>query len=304
MRRDSLPLPQAPVRGASRLATAALTAAALFCFAGNSWLCRSALRAREIDPASFTAVRIAAGALVLALLALTRSRPPDGTRFAGSFGSALALFAYAVAFSLAYLRLSSGIGALVLFGAVQLTMMFGGFRAGHPPTRFDVAGIALAFAGLALLGLPGATAPDPLAVAGMAAAGVAWGVYSLRGRREKSPPLAVTAGNFARALPLAAAALGLASLVAPLAASPRGWALAAISGGLTSGVGYAVWYAALPGLRAVEAGLVQLGVPVLTALGGVALLAERLSLRLAAATALVLSGIALALIANVRIPRR
>jgi drug/metabolite transporter (DMT)-like permease len=304
MRRESSPLPVATVRGSSRLATAALTSAALFCFAGNSWLCRAALRSGEIDPASFTAVRIAAGALVLALLVLARAPAAAGSRFAGSLGSALALFAYAIAFSLAYLRLSSGVGALVLFGAVQLTMMFGGFRAGHLPTIFDAAGMAIAFAGLALLALPGATAPEPLAVAGMASAGIAWGIYSLRGRKEKSPPLAVTAGNFARAVPLAGAALALALLLAPLHASPRGWAFAALSGGLTSGFGYAIWYAALPGLRAVEAGLVQLAVPVLTALGGVVLLAERLSFRLIAATALVVSGIALALVAGVRSPRR
>lgn len=299
MQSDSSPLARS-----SRLATAALTVGALFCFAGNSWLCRAALRAREIDPASFTAVRIAAGAAVLALLVLARSRPVRGPRFAGSVGSAAALFAYAIAFSLAYLRLDSGVGALALFGAVQLTMMTGGFLAGHRPTVSDATGVALAFSGLALLALPGATAPDPLAVLGMTLAGTAWGVYSLRGRSETSPPLAVTAGNFALALPLAAAALAVAFAFAPPHASRRGLALAALSGGLTSGVGYAIWYAALPGLRAVQAGLVQLVVPVLTALGGVLLLGERLSLRLAAAAALVLSGIALALLAGAKMKLR
>jgi drug/metabolite transporter (DMT)-like permease len=245
-------------------------------------------------------VRIASGALVLALLVLLRTRGNTGNRFGGSFASALALFAYAIAFSFAYLKLDSGVGALVLFGAVQLTMLVGGFRAGQAATLFDGLGMALALGGLMLLALPGAAAPDPLAALGMAFAGVAWGIYSLRGQRETLPPLAVTAGNFARAVPLALAVLVVALVVAPSPASARGLLLAALSGGLTSGVGYAVWYAALPGLEATHAGLVQLAVPVLTALGGLIFLAERLSLSLAGAAALVLSGIALALVA----PRR
>jgi drug/metabolite transporter (DMT)-like permease len=253
-------------------------------------------------------VRIAAGAAVLAVLVLLRPAPDAGpdprARFAGNFASALALFGYAIAFSLAYLRLDSGVGALILFGAVQITMMAGAVVAGQRPTAVDAVGVALAFSGLALLAAPGATAPEPLAALGMALAGASWGIYSLRGRREAAPPLAVTAGNFARALPLAALALAAAALVATPAASRRGLALAAISGALTSGVGYAIWYAALPRLKALEAGIVQLAVPVLAASGGVLLLGERLSLRLAAATVLVLGGIALALVGGAKIRAR
>lgn len=284
--------------------TAALTAVALVAFAGNSWLCRAALRPgeleRAIDPATFTAVRIASGALVLLLLVLLQSRSFRFPRRAGSFRSALALFAYAIAFSFAYLSLSAGVGALILFGVVQLTMLVGGFRAGQSPTLFDGIGIGLALMGLSCFALPGATAPAPLAALGMAFAGIAWGVYSLRGRRETLPALAVTAGNFARAAPLAVAALAVAFAISPLRATPRGLLLAVLSGALTSGIGYAIWYAALPGLKAVQAGLLQLAVPVLAALGGVAFLGERLHGRLIVAAALVLGGIALSLTASSR----
>ncbi len=292
-------------RPISTVRAAGLTTAALVAFAGNSWLCRAALRplegGRAIDPATFTAVRIASGAVVLTLLLLARSPARHTPRFAGSWGSALALCAYALAFSFAYLELSAGVGALILFGAVQLTMFTGGFVSGQRPTPFDGIGLALALGGLALLALPGATAPAPLAALGMAGAGIAWGLYSLRGRAERSAPLAVTAGNFVRATPLALAALAI--VAAPGAAGPGarlssyGVALALLSGGLTSGIGYAIWYSALPGLRAAQAGLVQLAVPVLTAAGGVIFLSERLSGRLLMAAALVLSGIALAIVA-------
>ncbi len=294
------------------LRTTALTTGALLAFAANSWLCRAALRGDRlgstIDPASFTALRIASGAVVLFLLCLARSPAPRSFRLGGSWGSALALCAYAIAFSFAYLELSAGVGALILFGAVQLTMFVGGFLSGQPPTALDGVGLTVACAGLVVLTLPGATAPAPLAALGMALAGIAWGLYSLRGRSERAAPLAVTAGNFARALPLAlapVAAWALFAMALPgssLHASARGAGLAALSGGLTSGVGYAVWYAALPGLRAVQAGLVQLAVPVLTAAGGVLLLSERVSARLVLAAALVLSGIALAVVAP-RVPQ-
>jgi drug/metabolite transporter (DMT)-like permease len=218
-------------------------------------------------------------------------------RAAGSAASALALFAYAIAFSFAYLELGVGVGALVAFGAVQLTMIVGGIRAGQAPTVLDGLGLALALAGLVTLTLPGASAPPLLAAGAMALAGVAWGVYSLRGREERSAPLAVTAGNFLRAIPLAGLALATMALAGPsLQVSRQGALLAVLSGTLTSGVGYAIWYAALPGLRAVQAGLVQLVVPVLTAAGGVTFLGEKLSLRLVAAAVLVLAGLALAVV--------
>jgi drug/metabolite transporter (DMT)-like permease len=270
-----------------------LSATALVAFAANSWLCRAALRSSTIDPQSFTAVRLGTGAVVLALLAGARRASPVRH---GSWLSALALFAYAIGFSLAYVRLDTGVGALVLFPAVQLTLLVGGLVAGHRLRWRDGAGVGMALAGLALLAAPGARAPEPWALAGMAAAGVAWGLYTLRGRGAAGSlaPLLATAGNFARALPLALVALWAAGGIA--VATPRGLALAAISGGVTSGLGYAVWYAALRGLTPLQAGLVQLAVPVLAALGGVALLGEDLTLRLLGAGALVVGGIGWALL--------
>ena len=259
------------------------------------------MRGRSIDAASFTALRLLAGALVLALLAAWTFRRSPALRRGGSARSALALFAYAIAFSFAYLELPSGVGALLLFGAVQLTMLVGGFLAGQRPTAFDGVGIALALAGLAWLTLPAtAAAPPSWAAAGMASAGVAWGIYSLRGRSERVPPLAATAGNFVRSVPLALGAVLVAALASPLHVTPRGVTLALLSGALTSGLGYVVWYAALPGLRAAQAGLVQLAVPVLTALGGVLFLAERFTVRLGVSSVLVLGGIAVALLAGAR----
>lgn len=265
--------------GAARTAT--LTALALLAFAGNSLLCRAALRddagGAAIDAASFTAIRIASGAAALWLLLRWRAATPQSAApLPGSWGSAAALFIYAAAFSFAYLSLGAATGALLLFGAVQATMI-----------------------GVALL-LPGLTAPPAGGAALMLAAGAAWGAYSLRGRSadaRSGNATAVTAGNFARAVPmalaLALAALPWAHLDAP------GVALAVASGALTSGVGYAIWYAALPALRATHAATVQLAVPVITALGGVLLLAEPLHLRLVLCAALVLGGIAL-----VVLPRR
>jgi drug/metabolite transporter (DMT)-like permease len=263
---------------------------ALVAFAANSWLCRAALRTSAIDPQSFTAVRIGSGALVLALLVVARHDHPLRH---GDWVSALALFGYAIGFSLAYVRLEAGVGALVLFSAVQLTLLVGGLVAGHRLRWREGAGVLLALAGLGLLGAPGGHSPPPPALAGMAAAGIAWGLYTLRGRGSPAPLLA-TAGNFARALPFALVALVTARGVFHL--SPRGLTLAAISGGITSGLGYAVWYAALRGLTPLVAGLVQLAVPVLAALGGVALLGEQLTSRLLGAGALVLGGIGWALV--------
>ena len=283
---------------ASRPGVLALTALAMVAFAANSVLARLALRTTAIDASTFTAVRIGAGAVVLVLLA--RSRRGSGVRGeraprerAGSWASALALLGYAAAFSFAYLSLSAGTGALVLFGAVQITMIGAGWAAGERLSGRQLAGTALALAGLVVLVAPGVRAP-PLGAAGlMAASGVAWGVYSLRGRGAGAP-VAVSAGNFARAVPLA---LGLAVAAALAGRPPQldglGLAYAVASGAVTSGLGYAVWYAVLPALRASTAATVQLSVPVLAALGGVALLAEPVTARLAVASAVTLGGIAL-----------
>jgi drug/metabolite transporter (DMT)-like permease len=270
--------------GAPTSQTLALTAVAMLAFAGNSLLCRLALQHSGIDPASFTTVRLTSGAVVL--WALVRWR---GQRPAGDWGSAAALFVYAAAFSYAYLSLSAGTGALLLFGAVQATMLGWGLWHGQRLGRGQTAGLVLAMGGLVALLLPGVTAPPAGGALLMTAAGVAWGVYSLRGRGA-GDPTAVTAGNFVRAsalaVPLALAALPWARVdVAGLL-----WALC--SGAVTSGLGYAVWYTALKGLQPTSSASVQLSVPVLTALGGVALLSEPLTLRLALCSAAILGGIA------------
>ena len=270
--------------GAPTSQTLALTAVAMLAFAGNSLLCRLALQHSGIDPASFTTVRLTSGAVVL--WALVRWR---GQRPAGDWGSAAALFVYAAAFSYAYLSLSAGTGALLLFGAVQATMLGWGLWHGQRLGRGQTAGLVLAMGGLVALLLPGVTAPPAGGALLMTAAGVAWGVYSLRGRGA-GDPTAVTAGNFVRAsalaVPLALAALPWARVdVAGLL-----WALC--SGAVTSGLGYAVWYTALKGLQPTSSASVQLSVPVLTALGGVALLSEPLTLRLVLCSAAILGGIA------------
>jgi len=276
------------------LRLALLTLLTMSAFAGNSLLCRAALRQTAIDPWSFTLVRIVAGALALALIALFRS---GGFRQAGSWGSGLALFAYAAFFSGAYVTLPAGTGALLLFGAVQATMIVWGLRSGERIRLAQGVGLALALAGLVLLTLPGIAAPRPLGALSMLAAGLAWGIYSLRGRGGKDP-LRTTAGNFLRAcLPAGLLALALISYTRFDAA---GFAYAALSGALASGVGYAIWYTVLPHLTATRAAGVQLSVPVLAALGGIAFLSETLTLRLVGASILVLGGIALVVLERAR----
>jgi drug/metabolite transporter (DMT)-like permease len=264
----------------------ALTLLALVAFAANSILCRLALRSGSIDPASFSAVRIASGAAVL--LFLMRLRRTG--RMAGSWRSAAWLVLYAVPFSIAYLHLGAGTGALLLFGAVQVTMVVAAILRGRRPSMVQWYGLALALAGLVYLFLPGLTAPAPLSAALMLAAGIAWGCYSLAGHGA-SDALAETAGNFAWAVPLVVAFwFGARSGVH---AQPAGIGWALVSGAVTSGLGYAIWYRALPHLTSVTAAIVQLAVPILAAVGGVVLLDERVTVRLLIASALVLGGIAL-----------
>lgn len=268
-------------------ATVALTCAAMLAFAGNSLLCRLALLHTSIDPASFTTVRIASGALVLSLLVWAREKRAT---VAGSWLSAFALFAYAAAFSFAYVSLTAGTGALLLFGAVQTTMVGYGLYAGERFSRIQLFGVALACGGLVYLLLPGLSAPPFAGAALMIAAGVAWGVYSLRGRGA-GDPTQVTAGNFVRAVPfvLALSAITLTRSSADAA----GITYAVASGALTSGIGYAIWYTALRDLKATSAAMVQLSVPVIAALGGVAVLGEHLTLRLVVASIAVIGGIAI-----------
>lgn len=268
------------------------TVAALLGFAANSILCRMALGSQAIDAWSFTLVRLAGGALMLSVIA--RSTSAGRTQPSGaSFLSAAALFAYAAAFSLAYLRLGAGIGALVLFASVQATMIGWGVWCGQRPTRAEWLGLAIALGGLAWLTLPGAAAPDPIGLALMLAAGVAWGVYSLRGRASRSP-LAATAGNFVRSVPMARA--GFALSLPSAHASSRGIALALASGAIASGLGYTLWYRALPHLAPTRAALVQLVVPVLAAAAGVVWLGERVSVRLVVAGAMILGGVGVAVV--------
>src|SRR5437868_1660550 len=250
-----------------------LTVLAMTAFAGNSLLCRQALKRTPIDAASFTFIRILSGAVALWLVVVLRK----GTRpKAGTWASALALFAYAAAFSFAYLSLSAGTGALLLFGAVQATMIIWGLRKGERLRFWQTVGLVLALSGLVALLFPGLSAPPLGGSILMLGAGIAWGIYSLRGQAA-GDPICETAGNFWRAVPLAAV-LGIAFL--PWINVDRARVeYAILSGAIASGVGYAIWYTALPWLKAAAAATVQLSVPVLAAAGGILFLDESITLR-------------------------
>ena len=273
------------------LRTVALTALAMLAFAANSLLTREGLAGSDTDAATFSSLRILSGAATLALVLRLRSRPAP-VAGEGGWPGALSLFAYLIAFSFAYLSLSAGTGALILFGTVQLTMFAAALRAGERFPPLGWAGLAMAMGGLVYLMAPGVTAPDPVGAALMAVAGIAWGLYSLLGRGARDP-LAATARNFALATPLVLL-VSLASL-ASAHVDPKGAALAVASGALASGCGYVVWYAALPLLSAGRAATVQLTVPVIAALGGALLLSEPLTSRLLLASAITLGGVALVL---------
>jgi len=270
--------------------TACLTILAMLAFAANSLLCRLALKDGHIDAASFTALRLGSGALVLGLIVYGRGARPLA---AGSWRSAWALFIYAAGFSYAYLGLSAATGALLLFGAVQASMISYGLYAGERMSARQVAGLAIAGAGLVALLLPGLAAPSPLHALLMVTAGMGWGVYSLQAKGS-GDPTGVTAGNFLRAAPIAAV-LGAAWLPWSTV-DAAGVAYALASGALASGLGYVIWYQALPGLNATTAASVQLSVPVLATLGGVVLLSEPLTARLLYASAAILGGLALVMI--------
>jgi drug/metabolite transporter (DMT)-like permease len=270
--------------------TLLLTAASLVAFASNSIFCRLALAQHAIDAATFTSVRLASGAIVLGILAFRGLRP-----WPGSFASAAVLILYAVPFSFAYLALGAGVGALVLFGSVQLTMIGWGVARGERPPPAVWLGLLIAFAGLVALTTPGANAPDFRGVLAMAVAGMCWGAYSLRGRGSRARPVAVTAANFMACLPAVVLVQAAASKWTATHASPRGIALAVASGALASGIGYSFWYAALEELSATRAAIVQLTVPILAAIGGVALLGEHLSIRLVAAGIAILGGVGIAI---------
>ncbi|WP_254262316.1 DMT family transporter [Marinobacterium weihaiense] len=267
-----------------------LTVLAMLAFAGNSLLCRIALTETAIDAASFTSVRLVSGALVLALLVQLFKREASGS---GNNLSALALFLYAACFSFAYLTLDSGMGALILFGAVQASMIGFGLWRGERFSLLQLLGLLLALGGLIALLWPGVSAPPLTGALLMLVAGVAWGVYSLRGR-QGGDPTRVSAGNFLRTVPLAVA-LSLVML-ADLQVDTAGLSYAVASGALASALGYAIWYTALPLLKASHAATVQLSVPVIASVGGVLLLDEALTLRLVLAAIAILGGIALVIL--------
>jgi len=267
------------------------TALALTAFAFNSILCRMALGKDEIDAASFTTVRLAAGAVTLALISASVGKTRSVFR-SGHWASAFFLFAYAICFSFAYVGLTTGTGALILFGSVQLTMVAAAFVRGERPKALELAGIVIAFSGLVYLVFPGLTAPPFVNSVLMAAAGAGWGFYTLRGRGSKDP-LAETTGNFVRSLPMVV--LAAIPFVNGLHLSNRGVVLAVLSGALASGVGYSVWYAALKYHTAMRAAVLQLAVPVIAAGGGIMLLSETANRRLLIAAVLVLGGIMLAI---------
>jgi drug/metabolite transporter (DMT)-like permease len=309
-----------------------LTLLAMIAFASNSLLCRAALKENSIDPATFTFVRIFSGALAVWLVMSIRRRvmvdrtatplaegpridvgfpsPPSSPKGradpfslrkkvwmrmldwkdVGNWISAVALFAYAAGFSFAYTSLSAGTGALLLFGAVQATMILRGLHKGERLNTIQIVGFIVAVAGLVVLVFPGLSAPPLIGSILMLGAGLAWGIYSLRGKGERNPAR-VTTGNFARAVPFAAA---LSIICAPWKNyNLSGITYAITSGAVTSGLGYVIWYSALPGLKTASAATVQLSVPVLAATGGILLLGEPITVRYMLASVAVLGGIAL-----------
>lgn len=262
---------------------------ALVCFAFNSILCRLALKTDEIDAPVFTVIRLVSGAVVLFVI-LSFFNKKDAEKGAGNWLSAFWLFAYAICFSFAYLGLTTATGALILFGAVQLTMIVFALVKGERPHRLEWLGLIFALGGLVYLVLPGLESPPFWSAVLMILAGVAWGFYTLRGRGSANP-LAETSGNFLRSVPFVA--LAALPFLANVHLSTKGVLLAVLSGAVASGIGYSVWYAALRFHTATRAAVLQLSVPAIAALGGVVFLAETISVRLILASCLILGGIGL-----------
>ncbi|MDX8410056.1 MAG: DMT family transporter [Mariprofundales bacterium] len=272
--------------------TMVLTTLAMLAFAANSLLCREALKHTPIDAASFTLLRLLSGAVVLWLIVRCRN---GAWHIGGDWPAAGALFVYAAGFSFAYVHLSAATGALLLYGAIHATMTSHGLRNGERLAGWQLGGLIIALLGIVSLLLPGLEAPPLTASLLMLTAGVAWGIYSLRGKHGGGDPSRNTAGNFLRALPLALVlALGWGLTGSDtLVWDGTGIGYAVASGAVASGLGYVIWYTALPALRATQAATVQLSVPVLTALGGAMLLAEPITLRIVLASIAILGGIAL-----------
>jgi drug/metabolite transporter (DMT)-like permease len=270
------------------------TSFALACFAFNSILCRLALQPDEIDAASFTLIRLAAGAFTLLLI--SSFSKTDAKR--GNWLSAFFLFAYAVCFSFAYINLTTATGALILFGSVQTTMIVAALFKGERPSVLEWIGLALALGGLIYLVFPGLAAPPLLNSVLMSSAGIAWGFYTLRGRGSANP-LADTTGNFLRTVPMII--LLCLPFLANVHLSQKGIVFAVLSGAIASGIGYSVWYAALKFHTATRAAILQLAVPILAATGGVIFLSEEIRLRLILAALLILGGICLAIFGRAKI---
>jgi len=275
-----------------------LTLLAMIAFAGNSVLCRIALEQTQIDAASFTSVRLISGALILWLLVKIRHANSEGR---GSWLSAFALFIFAAGFSFAYVSLSAATGALLLFGSVQASMIGYGIAKGEQISLLQKVGLGLALVGLAVLFLPGASAPPMFGALLMISAGIAWAIYSLRGKNELGDPTCITAGNFIRTIPMTlimGIVLAGTYSLEKFSADFLGVAYAIASGSLASGLGYAFCYAVLPQLNAITAASVQLSVPVITAMGGAFILYEPITLRVALASAAILGGIAVVIRAS------
>lgn len=278
--------------------TVACAVLALIAFAANSVLCRLALRDAAVDPATFTTIRILSGAVTLMLVAWATGADRSGAL--GSWKPAMLLSLYAVSFAFAYVSLSAGVGALILFGSVQVTMLFAAVSQGERPHPLQWLGVVVALGGLVYLVRPGLSAPPFGGAALMSSAGVSWGFYSLSGRGAQNP-LTQTTSNFARALPMVM--LISMAWLPRIHFEPRGAALAIASGSVASGLGYVVWFTALRGLTAVRAAVVQLAVPILAAAGGVIVLAEPVPARLPIASMLVLGGIAVTIVGRDRSSR-
>ncbi|HEX6126778.1 MAG TPA: DMT family transporter [Pyrinomonadaceae bacterium] len=271
------------------------TAFALVAFAFNSILCRMALRGGEADAAGFTAARLGSGAVALIVISHFFSGGKSVKR--GSWSSAFFLFGYAICFSFAYIGLTAAAGALILFSAVQFTMIAAALSRGERPSRVEWLGLLIALGGLVYLVFPGLSSPPLYASLLMAGAGAAWGFYTLRGKGS-SDPLGDTTGNFVRSVPMVAVAA--IPFMSQLDLSPRGFVLAILSGAVASGVGYAVWYAALKHHTATRAAVLQLSVPVIAAFGGVLFLAEAMTSRLVIAAAFILGGVGLTILGRQR----
>ncbi len=274
--------------------TILLTAVAMLAFAANSVLARLAFATAGAEPLTYTGLRLASGAIVLFILIAVRGRSGPHTALGGSWAGAAALFGYALAFSIAYIMLGAGTGALILFASVQIGILGWAVFKGDRPGVLEWLGLAIALAAFAYLVSPGLVAPHPIGTALMVGSGLCWAAYTLLGRGSKTP-LVDTAGNFVRCLPLAIV-IGIAGLLQH-SLNPVAAAYAVASGALASGLGYAVWYAVLPGLARTQAAVVQLTVPAIAATGGVLLIGEPVTLRLVMSSAGILGGVALALLA-------